>query len=130
MTNQYTDTSRMLKSLHNSFTLKVKHHWSRDTGAGFITEDITDIQPSPNGLRFTFGWGCQVLKTSELNLRETEKQEIKRVVAKIAEQLKEKPVAIAGKRSHLTPFGYEVNKFFAEFQPLFDYLANLVGVET
>ena len=38
------DFSKMLRMLRNSRTLKIKHGWSRDMGAGFIKEDIKEVE--------------------------------------------------------------------------------------
>lgn len=75
MTNQYTDKTRMLKALRNSRTLKEKAKWSRETGAGFILEDIERIELNDrHEIKIYFKWSDSTswIRTIDLNLRETE----------------------------------------------------------
>ena len=74
MQNKYTPQTLMLKALRNSHTLKIKNGWIRETGAGFIADDILKIVYNPNKtLTIYFNWPHQqTFKTAELNLRETE----------------------------------------------------------
>lgn len=70
----------LMKILKNSIKTKRKAKWSREAGAGFIKEDIRNIEVAESNrlqnkhtLTFTFGWNQkQRLTASELNLRETE----------------------------------------------------------
>jgi len=67
------DTTRMLRALRNSRTLKVKYGWSRESGAGFISEDIKDASLVGKKIRIYFNWlHQQDFDTCDLNLRETE----------------------------------------------------------
>lgn len=76
--NRYTDYSRILKSLRMSRTRKIKANWSREVGAGFIADDIKNIQlvykkPANWTFKFHFHFGHkQDFSIDELNLRETE----------------------------------------------------------
>lgn len=68
------DTSKLLRKLRNSRTLKEKYGWSRDIGTGFIKDDINSVTLNPDGT-FTIAFGfnhTQTFTTTDLNLRETE----------------------------------------------------------
>jgi len=68
--SSYTHT---LRQLRNSKALKEKAGWSRNVGAGFIKEDITDIHVNPDKtitiITPAMKW---TVKIGDLNLRETE----------------------------------------------------------
>jgi len=69
------DIARMLRMLRNSKTLKIKNNWSRDTGAGFLKEDIKELklnQDETINVRFTWSTGFHNYRTNDFNLRETE----------------------------------------------------------
>jgi hypothetical protein len=67
------DRIKMLKMLRMSRHFKEKHRWSREIGAGFVSEDITTIELLYNKkLLMKFPWGQQTMKPIELNLRETD----------------------------------------------------------
>lgn len=67
------DTTKMLRMLRNSRTLKVKSGWSRNVGSGFIAEDITNLTLNPDKtITVTTQAFKLTQKTSEFNLRETE----------------------------------------------------------
>ena len=51
---------------------KIKSGWSRESGSGFVMEDIIDVISIGKKIEFIFGWGKQTLEIKELNLRETE----------------------------------------------------------
>lgn len=71
--NWKSDKTRMLRMLRNSKTLKEKHGWARETGAGFIADDIMDVQILDKGhLYFRFPCHRQAMRIRDLNLRETE----------------------------------------------------------
>ncbi|MCW3994943.1 MAG: hypothetical protein NWE98_02185 [Candidatus Bathyarchaeota archaeon] len=66
---------QLRKALAMSLHFKQKNNWSRETGAGFIAEDIENIQynPANKTLTLKFGWGTtQTVTIRDLNLRETE----------------------------------------------------------
>jgi len=81
--------SKMLRMLRNSRTLKIKHGWNREIGAGFIKEDIKEAELLPaNTIKIAFYFDhVQTFKTNDLNLRETEEL-IKWLIEKNAEQTK------------------------------------------
>jgi len=66
--------TRLLGALRMSEHNKKKHGWSRDVGAGFIVDDLLDIEPvGKSSVRLKFGWGGeQTTPIPQLNLRETE----------------------------------------------------------
>lgn len=66
--------TELIKILGASRTAKRKAGWSRMVGAGFISQDIKDIERiSGNVLKFSFKDGhVQNIKVPDLNLRETE----------------------------------------------------------
>ena len=78
--NKYTHAKKIVQ---NSLNNKIKNNWSRDIGAGFICEDIEDINilegTLSSGNRHTktieiiFNWDHrQQFKTLDLSLRESE----------------------------------------------------------
>jgi hypothetical protein len=68
-----SDRSRLLRMLRASAAQKQKRGWSREIGAGFIVEDIIDIETTlSKKLLFHFSWGDQAITPRDLNLRETE----------------------------------------------------------
>ncbi len=67
-----SEETHMLKALRMSRALKEKAGWSREIGAGFIAEDITDMKIVDKDIHFTFSWGEQTIAIKDLNLRETE----------------------------------------------------------
>lgn len=67
-----SEETQMLKALRMSRALKEKAGWSREMGAGFIAEDITEMKIVGKDIHFTFGWGEQTIAIKDLNLRETE----------------------------------------------------------
>lgn len=83
MTAKYqfkNDYVKMLKILRMSKTIKVKNGWSRNVGAGFICEDIEDLNLTYK-VRDSLHKNLIIVKTpamtmkvypDELNLRETE----------------------------------------------------------
>ena len=67
-----SDYTRILGQARMSRSQKVKASWSGETGAGFIKNDILNIESIGKMIEFTFSWGQQTLGINELNLRETE----------------------------------------------------------
>lgn len=66
------DTTKMLRMLRNSKTLKEKHGWSPDTGTGFTKEDIKDVHLNDKTITVHFKWShIQNFETKDFNLRET-----------------------------------------------------------
>ena len=65
-------SSNLLKKLKTSKTMKIKNNWTRESGAGFIKEDIQGLALHENKILFSFSWGSQLIPVQELNLRETE----------------------------------------------------------
>jgi hypothetical protein len=51
-----------------SRALKEKAGSSREIGAGFIAEDMTEMKFVGKDIHFTFGWGEQTIAIKELNL--------------------------------------------------------------
>ena len=67
-----SDKTYMLRQLHASRAVKEKNGWTRESGSGFIKEDIQSIKSIGKKLLFEFSWGNQLIEIKELNLRETE----------------------------------------------------------
>lgn len=67
-----SEIKRMLGQLRMSKNNKEKFGWSRESGSGFIKEDIINMKRVDKKILFTFGWGQQLIAINELNLRETE----------------------------------------------------------
>lgn len=65
-------SSMLLKKLRMSRAMKIKSGWSRESGAGFIKEDIKGLAFVEDKILFNFSWGNQEIEIKELNLRETE----------------------------------------------------------
>lgn len=67
-------TTKMLRMLRNSRTMKEKHGWSRNSGAGFVSEDIKEVTLLPDKkIQIDFHWPhTQIFETGDLNLRETD----------------------------------------------------------
>lgn len=64
--------NRLLKMLRMSKKMKEKKGWSRESGAGFIEDDIKFVSMSGKLIKIEFSWGNQDFKVNDLNLRETE----------------------------------------------------------
>lgn len=62
----------LLKKLRMSRDMKIKLGWSRESGAGFIKDDIQGLAFVEGKILFNFSWGNQEIEIKELNLRETE----------------------------------------------------------
>jgi len=65
-------TKGLLKALRRSRAQKIKDHWTRENGAGFIADDVISVTPTLGALYFKFTWGNQNIPIQELNLNETE----------------------------------------------------------
>jgi hypothetical protein len=53
--------------------MKISNGWTRESGSGFIVEDILSIARVKGSLLiFHFTWGTQRIQMKDLNLRETE----------------------------------------------------------
>jgi hypothetical protein len=82
-----SDYELILKKLKMAKTGKEKHGWSRESGSGFIAEDIDQVKLRGNDLNFDL-WGNthnQTIPVKELNLSETE-EAIRWVEKKVAKQ--------------------------------------------
>lgn len=74
-----SDKRKLLKLLEGSKQKKIAKGWSREAGAGFIKEDVKEVQFNPSSKRITLylydepPYGHrQTFMESDLNLRETE----------------------------------------------------------
>jgi len=67
-----SDTTKLLRMLRNSKTLKEKYGWSRQVSAGFIAEDISDVVLNPDKTISVVTEAFNLTqKPAEYNLRET-----------------------------------------------------------
>lgn len=74
--------SKIQRKLSASKKAKEKNNWSRESGAGFIAEDIKGLALHEKKILFSFSWGSQLIPVKELNLRETE-EALKYVLEKL-----------------------------------------------
>lgn len=64
-----SEETHMLKALRMSRALKEKAGWSRQIGAGFIAEDMTELKLVGKDIHFTFGSsGIRNARYSRMNL--------------------------------------------------------------
>lgn len=70
--NWKNDTTKLLRILRASKKVKEKNKWSKKVGAGFIFDDIENVQlHGDKSFTLSFAGVTQVLRANELNLRET-----------------------------------------------------------
>lgn len=71
-----SDSTKLLRMLRMSLAMKRKKGWSRDTGCGFIAEDVKDVRLNVDKtVNIVFHWSddrASKFSMWSLNLRETE----------------------------------------------------------
>jgi hypothetical protein len=66
-----SERTHLIKAIKQSLSVKKKAGWSRDTGPGFICEDILSVRLEGKNIQITTSAFKMSTPSSEFNLRET-----------------------------------------------------------